>query len=190
VEPEARQDAENLASLSDWKTARDRVVKRVGCEEAESQARTDLTIEVEGLFVVLENKLDAPWHNGVGDPQAVLYRRIGMKRRGPEQRLGLVLLTKREGFDLEGHVDFIKVTYLDVARGLRRVLRSELEGIGPISPAQAFALGPAMLTVVAIEQELLGLDIQRLRTVARGDQLWKWLGPLAELSGYLRQDGR
>jgi hypothetical protein len=187
-EPQACVDDENLATLADWRAMRDVPLPNwsVATEEADPDlGRTDITVNANGMFIIVENKLDADWHDGSAATQAERYRNIGMKRRQLSQRLGLVLLTKRDAFEMEEHCrDYIKVTYRGWARSLRRSLR----GVGDMDPRRAIALAPALLTVAAIEQDLLGITIKELRDLATGQHSWKWLKPLADLIAHLRNE--
>lgn len=147
--------------------------------------RPDIVINAPGFYVVLENKLEAGWHDRDKAPQAVSYREFGLKHRSASQ-LGLVLLTNRDSFELElAYADYVRIRYRDLARALRRNLRSV------ISPSSSMAaltpFWPALLTVAAIEQELLGLDIKGTIATAH-TRSWRSLRQTNEILTYLREE--
>jgi hypothetical protein len=144
-----------LATAQDWRSAREiplpygSVDREVADEDL---GRPDIVVDAPDLFVVLENKLDAGWHDGA-ETQAAKYHQFGMKHRGTRQRLGLVLLTKRDDFEMGADgVNWVRILYRDLARALRRSLRQAL-GVDA-SHSSLLALWPALLTVAAIEQDL------------------------------------
>ena len=189
VEPRPVVPGERVATLDSWREARDVPLVREcvdrECHDAE-HGRTDIEVRAPGIFVVLENKLDAGWHDGDGEPQAVRYRKIGLKHCAPTQQLGLVLLSKHRDFPLgEGCDDWVKITYEDLARALRRNLRAT---VGEATPAATLlALWPGLLTIAAIEQDLRGLDIARCCARARGGS-WRSIRPLTDVISYLRDE--
>lgn len=89
---------ERLATRETWCEERNTPLLR-GCVSREchdpKHGRTDIEVRAPGIFLVLENKLDAGWHDGAGDRQPVRYRRIGIKGCTPTQQLGLVVLVKK-----------------------------------------------------------------------------------------------
>lgn len=176
-----------LATLGVWRAARELELPRasVDREVADELGRPDIAIDAPGLFVVLENKLDAGWHDG-DEPQATKYRRFGLKHRRGDQQLGLVLLTKRKDFELEAHCcDYVRILYRDLSRALRRNVRAVL--VGDASVASLLAVWPVLITIAAIEQDLLGLDIQGVVATARS-RSWRAVGALNEILSYLHEE--
>lgn len=190
AEPTPCDATDRIATLADWRAARDVRLSpsSLESEDADEQlGRTDISVRAPSMFAIIENKLDANWHDGDGEPQAVRYRKIGLKRRTQDQRLGLVVLTKRDDFELDARCfDYVKITYGDLARALRRNLRPALCEAG--DTRSVLRLWPALLTVAAIEQDLLGLDIASLLDTARL-RSWKAMEMLNEFLEYLH-DGR
>lgn len=192
AEPTPCDVTDRLATLADWRAARDVPLSpgSLNSEDADERlGRTDISVRAPSMFAIIENKLDADWHDGNGEPQAVRYRKIGLKRRTQDQRLGLVVLTKRDDFELDGRCrDYVKITYRDLARALRRNLRSAL--CEADDAKSALRLWPAFLTVAAIEQDLLGLDIASQLDTARL-RSWKAIEMLNEIVQYLHdEDGQ
>lgn len=189
-DPEVCVDEERdvLADAAVWRHAREQTLVDGSVEREvtdENHGRPDIVIDAPGLFVVLENKLDAGWHDG-DEPQPVQYREFGLKHRAAGQRLGLVLLTKREEFKLEAHcADYVRILYRDVARALRRNLRQALAA--DASPAALLMLWPALITVTAIEHELLGIDIQHSVAAARS-RSWRAMSDLNHILSYLHEE--
>lgn len=187
-EPEVCDEREHgvLAALDDWSTVRaplghgavarevhDPALGEAGVAEA---GRVDIAIETSNMYVVIENKLDASWHDGDIE-QAVKYREFGLKRLKGRQKLGLVLLTKDPDFTLEAFCrDYVRITYWDLARNLRRGLRQSPRDVS--SPE----LWPVLLTIAAIEQDLYGLDIE----AAFRARSWRALEHASEIADYLR----
>ncbi|HEX2687077.1 MAG TPA: PD-(D/E)XK nuclease family protein [Kofleriaceae bacterium] len=104
AEPIPWNATDRIATLANWCAARDAALppSSLDREDADGElGRTDITVRAPGIFAIIENKLDASWHDGDGEPQAVRYRKIGLKRRSQDQRLGLVVLTRREDFELK-----------------------------------------------------------------------------------------
>lgn len=188
VEPTPSAASDELATLADWRAAAGAPPGPGGVERERAHqdyGRPDIMIDAPGLFVVLENKLDAGWHDS-DEPQAVRYRKLGLARRerGRGQRLGLVVLVKPDDFELDDRCrDYVRVTYRAVAQALRRRLRRALP---PDASVQAvLALCPALVTVAAIERDLLGLDVARWR---RAPGTWQVLQPLNELLAHLPEE--
>jgi hypothetical protein len=180
--------SDRLATRNDWREARETILKHgsVDRELADSSGlgRLDIAIDAPGIFVVLENKLDAGWSDRGGERQVVRYRQFGLTRRSPCQKLGLVLLTKNADFALDDDCrDYVRITYRDLARALRQNLRATV----PASMTSALALAPALLTIAAIEQDLLGLDIARSRRSARHRPI-RSLALLDKILAHLRED--
>jgi PD-(D/E)XK nuclease superfamily len=195
AEPTPCDATDRIATLADWRAARDVPLSpgSLGSEEADEQlGRIDISVRAPSMFAIIENKLDADWHDGDGDgdgePQAVRYRKIGLKRRIQDQRLGLVVLTKHDDFELDNRCrDYVKITYRDLARALRRNLRSALCETGDTK--SVLRLWPAFLTVAAIEQDLLGLDIVSQLDTARL-RSWKAIEMLNEILEHLHDEDR
>jgi PD-(D/E)XK nuclease superfamily protein len=191
-EPIPCDSIDRIATLADWCAARN-VELPAGSVDSEDPdkafGRTDITVRIPGMFAIIENKLDADWHDGDGEPQAVRYRKIGLKRRTQDQRLGLVVLTKRDDFELDDRCrDYVKITYADFARALRRNLRTPLRE--SCSATTVLGLWPVLLTVGAIEQDLLVLDIASRLRAARS-RSWRSIEALNEIWGHIRdEDGR
>lgn len=182
-EPVPSAPTDELATLADWRAAAGAPPKPGGVERERAHAefgRPDLVIDAPGMFVVVENKLDAGWHDS-DEPQAVRYRKFGLRHRRVGQRLGLVVLVKRDTCELDDRCrDYVRVTYRNLARALRRRLRDALPADAPA--AMLLALWPALLTVAAIERHLLGIDLARWRDAAAS---WRALQPLNALRAYL-----
>jgi hypothetical protein len=178
-----------LADLVDWQVAGeqmpfvDREVADPAWEGEESLGRLDLVIQTDTMFIVLENKLDEGWHDhddGEGK-QAIRYRNYARKHHGT-RRIGLVLLTNRGDFKLEPEFcDYVRIDYRQLAKALRRRLREALAGA---SKATTLALGPALLTVAAIEKDLLNLDLATLRAASS----WRDLEKVNAAAIYLQED--
>jgi hypothetical protein len=179
-----------LATLDTWRGARDLMLPAgsVDREVADAEfGRADIVINA-ALYIVIENKLEAGWHDGDGDPQAVRYRKFGLKYRHNDQRLGLVLLTNRDDFELDHTcADYVRIQYRDLARALRHNLRSELSANASV--VATLSLWPALLTVAAIEQDLLGIEINPALVAAR-TRTWRSLGRLNEILDYLQEERR
>lgn len=188
--PEAcvEEERDVLADAAAWRHAREQTLVGGSVEREvadENLGRPDIVIDAPGLFVVLENKLDANWHDG-DEPQPVKYRQFGLKHRAAGQRLGLVLLAKREELELEAHcADYVRILYRDVARALRHNLRQALAA--DASPPALLVLWPALITVAAIEHELLGIDIQRSVAAARLCS-WRAMSKLNHILSYLHEE--
>lgn len=186
AEPIPSGATDRIATLADWRAARDVPLSpgSLDSEDVDEQlGRTDISVRASSMFVIIENKLDADWHDGDGEPQAVRYRKIGLKRRTQEQRLGLVVLTKRDDFELDDRChDYVKITYEDLARALRRNLRSALSEAADTK--SVLELWPALLTIAAIEQDLLGFNIASQLDTARL-RSWKSIEILNEIFEYL-----
>jgi hypothetical protein len=97
-----------------------------------------------------------------------------------------VLLTKRDDFEMGADgADYVRVLYRDLARALRRNLRRALEVDS--SPNAIFALWPAQMTVAAIEQDMLGFDIQGAVANA-ANRSWRAMSGLNEIVDYLHEE--
>jgi hypothetical protein len=176
-----------FATAQDWETARDVPLPPGSVDREVSDpelGRPDIVIETPALLVVLENKLDAGWHDGE-QTQAAKYRRFGVKYRR-ERKLGLVLLTKRDDFEMGADgTDYVRVLYRDLARALRRNLGRVLEVDS--SPSTMLSLWPALMTVAAIEQDLLGFDIQGAVANA-ASRSWRAMSGLNEIVDHLHEE--
>ena len=188
-EPTVRVPEEGgvLAVLDDWRTAkahppaRGEVDREVHDDEF---GRTDIIIATSSLYVLLENKLEEGWHD-TDEPQAVRYRRFALKHRAG-RKLALVLLTNRDDFKLvDDYADYVRIDYRSLARSLRDELKAELQRDPSI--ASAFALWPALMTVAAIEHNLLHIDMTRY-LMPNAVVSWQSLGPVTEIVRYLRED--
>lgn len=187
LEPCPIDRREELASRATWRKLRDAPPERGHVKRERHHVRhgrTDIEVRTPKIFLILENKLDAGWHDSDGGRQLVRYRKIGITGCVQSQRLGLVVLTKNPKLELGKRCeDWLKITYRDLARALRGNLREAL-GRGASAP-RLLDLWPALLTVTAIEQDLLGLDIaQRRDTNSR--QPWLSITPLVEVISHLR----
>jgi hypothetical protein len=184
VPPAACSPDDRIATLDEWKAARDEALSRgaVAREKAHDlYGRIDVAIDGPGLYVMLENKLYEDWHDGDGEPQAVRYRKFGLQLRSASQSLGLVLLTAADDFELDDRCrDYVRIHYRDLAIALRLQLRAALSASA--SAKQVMAFWPALLTVAAIERVLLGLNVSRLRKLKAS---WQSLRELQELRRYL-----
>jgi len=180
------EEREVLAHLGTWTAARDSSLLPGSVDRevhGDELGRPDIVIDAPGLFVVLENKLDAGWHDGEV-PQAVKYRDFGLQRCTGKQ-LGLVLLTKKDTFEMGPHTNWIRILYRDFARAMRRNLRRALTSDTSTEMVMGFV--PVLLTVAAIEQDLLGIDIQQTFATAR-NRSWRAMGSLNEILTYLHQE--
>lgn len=190
VEPRPVARNRHPATLDTWLEMRDTPLTR-GCVDRECRdlehGCTDIEIEAPGTFVILENKLSAGWHDLDGVPQPVRYRKIGLKRCArTKPRLGLVVLTHRRKLDLGPHLDWVKITYESLARALRINLKKTL---GEEATMQGLLeLWPALLTIAAIEQDLLSLDIQhqcKLAEESSAEWAWRHIEPLNKVIDHL-----
>ncbi len=140
----------------------------------------DLLITTPSIVAAVENKLWADWHDGLKAPQADRYRKIAQKRLAgePGRRLGLVLLSQRQGVKPGDYPsDYVHVSWRDVGWALRDALRREWSN----DQQTAIDLWPIILTLVSIEQDLLGLSVMPSTTANRSIIL----KGLSELATYL-----
>lgn len=171
----------NLADLAHWRT----IAVEVPEVEAEvpdgKLGRLDMLVETPSIVAAVENKLWADWHDGPNQPQADRYRKIAKNRLGDDthRRLGLVLLSQRAGLKPGDYPkDYIHVRWTDLGQSLRRALRREWS-VGHQSTL--IELWPIVLTLVSIEQDLLGYRPTDAPTAGRISSL----KALADLATYL-----
>ncbi len=184
-----------LADLAFWRGEANRALP-FGSVDREvpdpDLGRPDILIDAPGLYVVLENKLEEGWHDGP-EPQAVRYRRFGLKYRAAGKRLGLVVLTNRDDFGLDPEfADYVRIDYRALGQALRRSLRAEFDHLGKClehSLEVVLEAWPAIITVGAIERNLLGFDI---RGLVYGSETASWhaLEKVSQILQYLRETVR
>ena len=174
---------ERLAEHRHWLDVVANEVPQVEDEVGDGElGRLDLLFTTPTVVAAVENKLWADWHDGSGPlTQAERYRQIAHNRLDgdPVRRLGLVLLSQKEGLLHHEHYpsDYIHVSWRDVGQALRRALgRESLD-----QPESVLELWPIVLTLVSIEQDLLGLSITPPATASRSARL----SALSKLASYL-----
>lgn len=164
---------DGLALADDWSRAiNDRPVVEDELD-AGDLGRLDLFISTPRLVAVIENKIDADWHDRPDKKQADQYREYTMARRA-DRAVGLVLLAHRQNIICPP--DYIRVDWGDFGRALRL----ELQAVGSVEPSEIF---PLVQTLVAIERDLLGLR-DDVMDVPVKDQI----DTLTKLASYLRGD--
>ena len=178
----------SLATLENWRAAahdsepllnveREVHDPDLGDSIAKQSGFVDIAVQAPTMFVVIENKLDASWHDGQ-TKQAKKYRTFGLKHLESTRKLGLVVLTKQRDFPLDEFcTDYVRVSYWDLARHLRRGLQRQH------ADTSSIVWWPALLTIAAIEKDVYGLDIGRVADSARS---WRALNRCNELADYLR----
>jgi hypothetical protein len=127
----------------------------VMCELAvDDLGRADLVVDHADTITVIENKLDADWHDREDRTQADAYRTMAGRlaelrgRRGYE----LVLLRNNDRVEAGG---WIAVDYSEFARELRAAVREAVPADAPIDRVMEHV--PVLATIHAIERDLLGL---------------------------------
>ena len=109
------------------------------------------------------NKLWADWHDSTSGKQADRYRALARERLGdpPTRRLGLVLLSQRDGLRAGEHypLDYVHVSWRDVGQALRRALPPAWYA----DVGTTLEVWPVIQMLVAIERDLLDLDLTPLR---------------------------
>lgn len=172
--------ASNLADHVHW----NRIAAEIPVIEDEVSdgdlGRLDLLFTTASIVAAVENKLWADWHDSTKGKQACRYREIANRRLtgDTQRRLGLILLSEREGLKPGDYPpDYIHVSWRDLGQALRRALERELSG----DPNTVIELWPIVLTLVSIEQDLLGLRMTPSPTAHRNTALKE----LAELATYL-----
>lgn len=171
---------DNIADHGHWTT----IAAEVPAVEDEVSdgdlGRLDMLFTTTGIVAAVENKLWANWHDGPTAPQADRYREIARNRLAGDthRRLGLVLLSQREGLKRGDYPpDYVHVRWSDLGQSLRRALRREWSA----DQGTIIELWPIVLTLVSIEQDLLGLSLTRNALVS-----WSVaLKGLSELATYL-----
>jgi hypothetical protein len=152
--PKAR-NRHPLAGSASWRAAASETHVNWQAEvPSEGLGTIDLVVQTASILNAgIEVKLWEDWHDSER-PQADRYRDLvaRMQEHSPRQMVGLVLLTCREDVEVPG--DYVRVTWREFARNIRRQLRSELAGD---VVANIRGLLPAILTAASIETELLGL---------------------------------
>ncbi len=163
--PEATADTRGLlAGAEDWRGAAGESIAGVERETGEKElGYVDLIASTQSLLAVVEFKVRAHWHDWgakEAELQAVRYRRIGLLRRSPQQKLGLVLVSALEDlstYQVTDHTDdYVMIGWQDIAIEMRRLLGPMLHE--SISPAGLLQLWPAIETISAIERHLIGLE--------------------------------
>lgn len=123
----------------------------------------DLLAMTSGAVVAIENKLWADWHDSASGKQADRYRALARERLGdpPTRRLGLVLLSQRDGLRAGEHypLDYVHVSWRDVGQALRRALPPAWYA----DVGTTLEVWPVIQMLVAIERDLLDLDLTPLR---------------------------
>jgi PD-(D/E)XK nuclease superfamily len=172
--------ASNLASHVHWnEIAREAPVVEDEVPE-KGLGQLDMLVTTPSIVAAVENKLWAHWHDGPKAPQADRYRELANKRLVGDmhRRLGLVLISQREGLKPGDYpADYIHVSWRDLGQELRRALKHEWSG----DQHTVIELWPLILTLVSIEQDLLGLS---LTANNHGNQSMILKG-LSELATYL-----
>ena len=179
-----------MARKEDWEDAVNRTVEFVTSEYREAGGGSiDILMRIPGLAIGLENKLWEHWHDGPGERgQADRYRGlVGRYRRQQAlPRFALVLLTCREGLQpgtAEDYPeDWLCVTWYDLGRALRSELKQVITGTNTLQAA--LDIWPVVLTLVALERDLLGLAHDAVH--ADGSD-WRSLKELARLLAYLEE---
>jgi hypothetical protein len=121
----------------------------------------DLVVELNDDVILLENKLWEDWHDwSLDGRQADRYRKIGLRLAGT-RKLHLVLLSARPDLEyvdaespgpLKVPRDWLWIPYAELARGLRAAFRS-------LDIPDLATVWPILLTIAAIERDVLGLDV-------------------------------
>lgn len=118
----------------------------------ESGSQIDLVMCAERTLIVLENKLFADWHDGVGTKQAESYQADGEKERARRGLDNAVYVLLTAGVEIEAPDAWTKILYEDVARHLRRRLAASLQ---PTSlHRELLEFMPALEFVMEIERLL------------------------------------
>jgi PD-(D/E)XK nuclease superfamily protein len=171
----------NPADQHHWRDIVSEEVPKVEDEVSDGDLGTlDLLFTTSSIVAAVENKLWADWHDGAKAPQADRYRDLAKKRLvgDDHRRLGLVLLSQRRGLKPGDYPsDYIHVSWRDVGWALRDALRREWSD----DQRSVIELWPIVLTLVSIEQDLLGLSLTSSATSNRSTILKRFF----ELATYL-----
>lgn len=182
------EEQEALASLDTIRQSGQLPLRRGDVDREVHDAvlgRTDIVVSTPALLLVLENKLDEGWHDTAAGRQAERYRRFALQRRN-KRKIALVLLTNRDDFRLaDEHSDWLRIDYRALARSMRRELRASFAADNDAT--HALALWPVLMTIAAIERNLIELDV-RLSTDPALDPSWVQLQAIAEVARYLRDE--
>jgi hypothetical protein len=155
-----------LARSRDWLSASTQQPGEIHGEyHVTGLGAVDVVVSTSSVLAVIENKLWEGWHDWKPAPgelsrQADRYRQLGLNRLQEGQRLGLVVITASDEdspFTRAVPPDWICVRWEAIGVALRRELRLELEGAG--DARQVLELWPALLTLVSIEQDIMGLEL-------------------------------
>lgn len=143
----------------------------------------DLLVTTASAVIAIENKLLADWHDSDSGKQADRYRSLARERLGsdPARRLGLVLLSQRDGLRAGEHypLDYVHVSWRDFGRSLRRALPPRWwSDVGA-----AIGMWPVIQMLVSIEQDLLDLNLAPLDDV--GAKPMVRISQLTRLARYL-----
>jgi hypothetical protein len=127
----------------------------------------DIFIESTDLVVGIENKLWAGWHDRPGNPQDMSYlrwlKKIAGKRQAVSIFLSIYAVTKETE---EYRKEWLFVTWGELAIALRREI-----GWKSIDGPPNIDLLPAVLTISAIEQNLLMLHAPRANDTGHWSEL-------------------
>lgn len=170
-----------IAGAAEWLEAADRLPEHVRAEEGFPGGRFDLVTRERSLLCVIENKIDAGWHDGA-IPQDEKYaaRAEQVRLEYGARGTGLVLLASRADADSRG---WVHVTYARYCRHLREQVRCR--ALEARTPEETFALTPLLFTIAAIERHLLGVASL---TEPPPDATFSTLRAVQEMLARLRED--
>jgi hypothetical protein len=182
VEAQVPCSDENIANASDWRALGKLALRPLDVETERATAdggSIDIAVTVGNFFLVIENKLWSGWHDRPNNPQDECYEREARScARG--RKVGLVFLSVYEADQgVRRRPGWAFVTWAGVAQTLRRRLRETATTAG----LTADEVAPLLLTVSAIERELLGfwVDADERETESQ----WLHLDRLARMARHL-----
>jgi hypothetical protein len=184
---DARHDLPNgrVATASDWRAAAGAPPEPAKIETERPTGDggfMDVTVDRAELFAVVENKLWEGWHDRPAIRQDECYEQAaGVVAAG--RKVGLVFLSAYEADEAMRRRSpaWVFITWAAFARALRRRLK---QTPGTLSAEEIQAV-PLLLTVAAIEQDLLGFRLDAC--VQDTAKPWRSLDLLARMTRHLEE---
>lgn len=116
--------------------------------------RADLVVDHSDAIILIENKLDASWHDGSGDTQAKRYADLAEGLRMERQRRFSELVLLRNNARVSGE-GWVVLEYRHLAAALRSCLRDAIQP--EMAHAALLDHVPVLVTIKSIEEDLLRL---------------------------------